>query len=203
MPRLITQDQAAKIAGVTQASIASLKKHNQWHFFVGSKVDTQDPSWQVYLRNREAAQFGQMLNGNGFDDSDPDFDDEYEETDPFDDDQKQEFRDIDIEYKRNRAIKERERAKREILNNRKLEGELIELKFVESVYMQHLGMLHKRLLDLPGNLADRVMQIAQSGDDNARQEIIDLFTKETEYHLQQTTDASQRGLDQYIEDLKQ
>jgi hypothetical protein len=203
MPRLITQEQAAKIAGVTQSAIAHLRKSDHWDFFEGSKVDTQSPSWDIYLRgrdifatdeNEDPDDLTEIENDNGDDD-------EYEDLEALNEELKKQHREADLKYKRARAERETKRATKEGILLKRLEGEVLELRFVESIFFQYLGLLHKQFLSMPQHLVDRIVQIAQSNDPDARQTIVDLLTKETERYLAQCKDEVKRGLDRYIQEL--
>ena len=54
--KLITQSEAARIAGVARQTIGKIKKFNRYNFFVEdegkNKIDTSHPHWQVYLNER-------------------------------------------------------------------------------------------------------------------------------------------------------
>ncbi len=51
---LISQSEAARIAGVSRQGICNLKKSGNYSFFSGGKVDIDSDSWKSYLHERES-----------------------------------------------------------------------------------------------------------------------------------------------------
>jgi len=52
---LISQSEAARIAGVKRQAIHNIKKEGTYNFFEGSKVNTDSQHWKAYLKNRECS----------------------------------------------------------------------------------------------------------------------------------------------------
>ena len=52
--KLITQSEAARIAGVTRQAIGSILKKQNYNFFVGNQVNINHPDWEIYLNERDS-----------------------------------------------------------------------------------------------------------------------------------------------------
>ncbi len=201
MTILVTQVEAARLAGVTQRSISALKISSRWGFFQGTKVDTSHPSWFAYLSSRGLNPFGirpqKDLDGeetdenddlsgmgdmNGFEDSENIMLEESEHI---------------LKWKKWRAIKTEEQALKAKLEREKLQSSLIPLAFVEKIVGDYLGLLHKRFLDLPQDIVDRIIQITEAGNENARQMVIDTLIHEIEMNLKQAKKEIDREIIKY------
>lgn len=193
--RLVTQKQAAQMAGVKPPTIAGLKISGSWGFFVGTKVNINDPSWFAYLKTRGINPFGVRIENEGIN-----------ETDENDDDLSgvlAEESDAIIRWKKARAEYTEEKVKKAILEREKFQGALIPLDFVERIISDYIGLLHKRFLDMPQDMIDRLLQIIEAGNDNSRQMVIETMIHEIEMNLKQTKKEIIRAIDKYKRELEQ
>lgn len=193
--KLVTQTEAARIAGVVQTSISALKVSSRWGFFVGTKVNTQHPSWYAYLSSRGLSPFGTKpktdLDGEETDEND-------DLSDSFDETIMEESEHI-LKWKKWRAIKTEEQALKAKLEREKLQAALIPLAFVQKMIEDYLGLLHKRFLDMPQDTVDRLMQITESGHENKRQIVIDTLIQQIEMNLKQSKKEIVRAIEKYRE----
>jgi hypothetical protein len=210
--KLVSQKEAARIAGVKQSSISALRKSEKWGFFVGSKVNVLDPSWYKYLNSRGLTPWGnipEIENGNGNSVEDIEMmelekDERLEESIPdYDHIMENDFAEPDMmeAYRKWRAKLTEESFKKKRLEREKLEGSLIPLDFIEKILGEYVALLHKRFLDLPQNKSDRIMQIIESKPENLKHQIVKMLTREIELNLQQTKKEIERNLERYGKEL--
>jgi hypothetical protein len=201
--KIVTQREAARLAGVTQKSISSLRKSERWGFFVGTKVNILHQSWFAYLRTRGLSPFGQMAqnNGDNGDSSDNGHDFPPDENDADENVEIVEEYDYILEWKKWRAAVTEENAKKKKLEREKLEGSLIPIDFVQKLIEDYIALLHKRFLDLPRDKIDRIMQIFQAGGDDIQANIVKTLTREIELNLKQTKREIKQSFDKYQKEL--
>lgn len=196
--KLVTQTEAARIAGVNQRSISALKNSDRWGFFVGTKVNVLHQSWFAYLGTRGLSPFGKMPQ-NGNDENGHEFPPDENDLDDLDDGSEE--HNYIVEWKKWRAAVTEENAKKKKLEREKLEGSLIPIDFVQKLIEDYLSLLHKRFLELPQDKIDRIMQIYQAGGEDARSNIIKTLTREIELNLKQTKKEIKRSFEKYQREL--
>ncbi len=190
--RLVTQKQAAQMAGCKPPSISSLKLSGRWGFFVGTRININHPSWFAYLKTRGINPFGVRIENEGVNETD--------ENDENLENALAEESDAIIRWKIARAEYTEEKVKKAILEREKFQGSLIPLDFVQRIIGDYVGLLHKRFLDMPQDMIDRILQIIEAGNEDARQVVIEALIHEIEMNLKQTKKEIGRAFEKYKRD---
>lgn len=200
MTKLVTQVEAARLAGVKQTSISSLKISGRWGFFVGTKIDVTHPSWFAYLSSRGLNPFG-IRPQKDLDGEETDENDDLNGMEGLEDDFIHEESEHILKWKKWRAIKTEEQALKAKLEREKLQASLIPLAFVQKIIEDYLGLLHKRFLDMPQDTVDRMIQIMEAGNENARQMLVDTLIQQIEMNLKQAKKEIERMITKYEKEM--
>jgi hypothetical protein len=196
---LLSPGEAAKIAGTSGARIGQMRKQVKWQaMFIEEKVYVHHALWKQYLADRQAK--GELPSQKPVNDSQepqafqgvptPSIDSSVSIAAPG-----------PSELTQAKIKKTQEEAAKAEIQRRKLEGELVPFEIMDRLVFDYFENLNRRLLHLPNNLVDRILQLAIGSGQGARAKCVEIMINEIGRELKETKQDIINNLEKYKEQL--